>query len=132
MHQQSPEYGIYLHMPWCASRCPYCAFYKEVDPAPDYDRWLQGIRRDYTRWSAQFTGRVHSIYFGGGTPSLAPAEVIESALRALPRNKDTEITVETNPGSIGTRGLQDLCDVGVTRLSLGVQTTDPDLSLIHI
>ena len=124
-HHSPTEYGIYLHMPWCASRCPYCAFYKEVDPAPDYDRWLRGIERDQAHWAPCFSGMVHSIYFGGGTPSLAPPRVIAAALAGLPQTDGTEITVEVNPGSIDLAGLASLCALGVNRLSLGVQSLQP-------
>lgn len=119
------EYGIYLHMPWCASRCPYCAFYKEVDPSPNFSRWVEGIQRDFEHWRSKFPGRVHSIYFGGGTPSLAPVEIISSVLNTIPRDAETEITVETNPGTIGPQKLRQLCDIGINRLSLGIQTTIP-------
>ena len=127
---QSPEHGIYLHLPWCASICPYCAFYKRVEAQPDYEAWLRGIRRDWEHWKDQFPGRTHSIYFGGGTPSLAPARVIGDAIASLPHDDDTEVTVEVNPGSIDRQVLMRLREQGVNRLSLGIQSLQPEVARV--
>ena len=121
-------HGIYLHMPWCASICPYCAFYKELDKGADYSAWLQGVLRDWSHWQHIFPSKAHSIYFGGGTPSLAPPAILERAIETLPHQEDAEITLEVNPGSITADGLSDLHSVGVNRVSLGIQSLEPKVA----
>lgn len=115
-----------MHTPWCKTRCPYCAFNVFLSKSEDYERWLSGIARAWEHTSPDFHGRAHSLYFGGGTPSLAPADIIAEIITTLPVDSSTEVTVEVNPGSIDVGGLQALQQAGVNRLSLGVQTFNSD------
>ena len=121
----SDLFGVYVHVPWCTSRCPYCSFNVYVHPDPPYGRWRAGVQRDWRAVQGQFTGTAHSVFFGGGTPSLAPPAVIGNVLRSLPTDARTEVTVEANPGTITAATLAGLKAAGVNRVSVGVQTFDP-------
>jgi len=121
----STGFGIYVHTPWCRTRCPYCAFNVFVSESADYEQWKNGILTAWGAISDRLPGAAHSLYFGGGTPSLAPPEIIGELIDALPLEPNAEVTLEANPGSINSAGLSSLRNVGVNRLSLGVQTFDP-------
>ena len=116
------DYGIYVHTPWCRSRCPYCAFNVVVSKSGDYRRWAEAILDSWHASERHFLGSAHSLYFGGGTPSMAPPSIIADLIAQLPLSNQAEITVEVNPGSIDSAGLDKLRAAGVNRLSLGVQT----------
>jgi putative oxygen-independent coproporphyrinogen III oxidase len=122
----SDGFGIYVHTPWCKSRCPYCAFNVVVSPAADYRPWLSGISSAWVHSAAAFQGKAHSLYFGGGTPSLAPPSILAQIIESMPLSDQAEVTVEANPGSIDSGGLCALADAGVNRLSIGVQTFNPE------
>jgi len=126
--QNSHNYGVYVHVPWCKSRCPYCSFNVYVARSPAYSSWRDGILRDWGLVEGTFKGRPHSVYFGGGTPSLAPPEIIGSILSRLPLDSRTEITLEVNPGSVSEGRLTEFISTGVNRLSLGVQTFNARLA----
>ena len=116
------DFGIYVHTPWCRTRCPYCAFNVFLHHSSDYDRWQQGILAAWESVSKRMQGTAHSLYFGGGTPSLAPPKVVGEIVEALPLQAGAEITLEVNPGTIDAAGLQAFHNVGVNRVSLGIQT----------
>lgn len=122
----SKEYGIYVHAPWCRTRCPYCAFNVFLDSDADYRRWAEGISTAWAIERDHFTGSAHSLYFGGGTPSLAPPESMASLVADLSLRTEAEVTVEANPGTIQPDGLRRMVDAGVNRLSIGIQTFNPD------
>ena len=115
-------FGIYVHTPWCKTRCPYCAFNVFLSESAEYERWADHIRDTWNQESSHFQGRAHSLYFGGGTPSLAPPSVIERVISTMPLEAGAEITLETNPGTIDADGLRMMVDAGINRLSLGIQT----------
>ncbi len=125
--QPSPRLGVYIHWPYCARICPYCDFnvYKNRDV--DDARWVEALKRDLTHWRGRTGGRdLHSIYWGGGTPSLAPVSLVETIIdhcRTLwsPVN-DLEVTLEANPTDAETERLAGFRAGGVNRLSLGVQS----------
>lgn len=119
------DYGIYAHVPWCKVRCPYCAFNVFVDKNPPYAQWRDGVLRDWSTVKDQFQGRGHSLFFGGGTPSLAPPEAIGAIIERLPLLPDAEITLEANPGTLSPERLAAFRAVGITRVSVGVQTFNP-------
>lgn len=121
----STPFGIYTHVPWCASRCPYCAFTVYVDRGPDYGRWRRGVLADWSRLSGHFSGTAHSLFFGGGTPSLAPPEEVAAVVSALPLEDGAEVTLEANPGTITPERLRAFQAVGINRVSVGVQTFNP-------
>jgi len=122
-------FGLYLHWPFCASKCPYCDFNSHVAADIDQGRWARAYLAEIDRVAAETPGRVLStIFFGGGTPSLmAPAtvaKVVERARARWPAANDVEITLEANPGSVDAVRFAGFADAGVNRLSLGVQALD--------
>ncbi|MFT4976522.1 MAG: oxygen-independent coproporphyrinogen-3 oxidase [Myxococcota bacterium] len=121
----SPPFGIYVHVPWCRSRCPYCAFTVYVDRKPDYARWRAGVLADWARVSEDFEGGAHSLFFGGGTPSLADPADIATICEALPLSEGAEITLEANPGTLNAERLEAFRQAGVNRVSVGMQTLNP-------
>ena len=130
---QNGGFGLYVHWPFCASKCPYCDFNSHVATSIDQARWADAYRTEIARVGAMAPGRVlNSIFFGGGTPSLmAPetvAAVLEAARGAWTFANDIEITMEANPGSVDASRFRGYADAGVNRLSMGVQAlNDADL-----
>ncbi len=122
-------FGLYVHWPFCASKCPYCDFNSHVAVTIDQGRWLAAYEAEIARAAAEAPGRVlGSLFFGGGTPSLMAPEVvagvIDAARAAWPLANDVEITLEANPGSVERGRFQAYADAGVNRLSMGVQALD--------
>ncbi|HWX65187.1 MAG TPA: radical SAM family heme chaperone HemW [Rhodanobacter sp.] len=133
----APPLALYIHMPWCVKKCPYCDFNShglrsEPPPYADYiDRLLADLDADRIDFATALEGRpVISIFFGGGTPSLFAPELIERLLdgvRArLPLADDAEITLETNPGTVEHGRFDGYLAAGVSRISFGVQSFDDD------
>jgi len=126
-------FALYVHWPFCTSKCPYCDFNSHVAGQIDQQRWARAYRSEIARVGAATPGRVlNSIFFGGGTPSLMQPEtvsaVIEAARAVWPFANDIEISLEANPGSADAARFRGYAEAGVTRLSLGVQAlNDPDL-----
>ncbi|MFV0408454.1 MAG: radical SAM family heme chaperone HemW [Paracoccus sp. (in: a-proteobacteria)] len=126
-------FGLYVHWPFCASKCPYCDFNSHVAGSIDQAGWAEAYRAEIARVGALTRGRVlSSIFFGGGTPSLmAPetvAAVIETAREVWIFANDIEISMEANPGSVEAGRFRGYAEAGVNRLSLGVQAlNDADL-----
>ena len=125
-------YGIYVHAPWCRTRCPYCAFNVYPDRDSDWAGWAQGVYADWDQKRAPFERAydqgAHSVYFGGGTPSLAPPDQIGQILETLPVQPGAEITLEANPGDLSEARIDAWRALGVNRLSLGLQTFNPRLA----
>jgi oxygen-independent coproporphyrinogen-3 oxidase len=125
------NFGIYVHWPFCAAKCPYCDFNSHVRSEVDETGWVQAILHEL-EWTAGLQGSarpaVESIFFGGGTPSLlggkAIGRVIDAIARLWPVAQDAEITLESNPASADARRFRDYRSAGVNRLSLGVQALD--------
>ncbi|HEX8124095.1 MAG TPA: radical SAM family heme chaperone HemW [Allosphingosinicella sp.] len=126
-----PGLALYVHWPFCVSKCPYCDFNSHVRESVDQAQWRDALLRDL-EWEAEvFPGRgVASIFFGGGTPSLMePATVaalIEAAHRHWGLAPDVEITLEANPSSVEAARFADLAAAGVNRVSLGLQSLDDE------
>ncbi|MGH8633885.1 MAG: radical SAM family heme chaperone HemW [Burkholderiales bacterium] len=126
-----PPLSLYIHMPWCARKCPYCDFNShEARGAVPEERYLVALIADLDRALPQVWGRrVYSVFFGGGTPSLFSARSVDailSAVRArLALAADAEITLEANPGTAEAGKFRDFRAAGVNRLSLGIQSFDP-------
>jgi oxygen-independent coproporphyrinogen-3 oxidase len=123
------SFGIYLHMPFCRRRCPYCDFYKKVPRASEIELFLFLLRKEleHRAGSPSFSGlEVTSVYFGGGTPSLHPPSHIGEILRVIgdlwPIRTDAEVTLEANPGTVDLHEIEMLQTNGINRLSLGVQS----------
>ncbi len=128
-HFQTPlPLSLYIHIPWCARKCPYCDFNShavrgDIPEAAYVDALLRDLESDLPRvWGR----RLHSIFFGGGTPSLFSADAIDrllSGVRALlPFSGEIEITLEANPGTIDVHKFKALRQAGINRLSIGVQS----------
>ena len=121
---------VYVHVPFCRSKCSYCDFFSVARADEDLlDAVGARLELDLALWgSAGLPGQVQSIYFGGGTPTLLAErlpELVRRAREVLPLAEDAEITVEANPDSLETAFIADMASVGVTRISLGVQSFDP-------
>ena len=124
-----PGFGLYVHWPFCLSKCPYCDFNSHVRAAIDHSRWRAALLRELDHYAADTRGRrLTSIFFGGGTPSLMePATVgavIERAAVHWPLASDVEITLEANPTSVEAGKFAAFRTSGVNRVSLGVQSFD--------
>ncbi len=121
--------ALYVHWPFCVSKCPYCDFNSHVRADVDQAAWRAALIADLAHEAALLPGRrLGSIFFGGGTPSLMPpataAAVIEAALDHWPAAGDIEITLEANPSSVEAARFADFALAGVNRVSLGLQALD--------
>ncbi|KAI9014434.1 hypothetical protein CLU79DRAFT_848012 [Phycomyces nitens] len=134
-------FSIYIHWPFCESKCTYCNFNKYVNPRdPPHDRLVKAMTRelDFYLTDPRFdlkSKKLNSVYFGGGTPSLALPSTLASLLDRIDHHvglsKDVEVTMEANPTSIESAKLQDFEKAGVNRLSLGIQSfNDKDLKIM--
>ena len=128
-----PPLSLYVHLPWCVRKCPYCDFnsYTGGDDATR-SRYLEALCRDLESEAAKADDRpLLSIFLGGGTPSLFRADEISCLLNAsrslLAWADDIEITMEANPGGVECGDLKGYRDAGVNRLSIGAQSFDPAL-----
>ena len=127
-------FGVYVHWPFCAAKCPYCDFNSHVRTAIDEDGWVDGILSELD-WVAQHQSErpvVETIFFGGGTPSLMSGKSVGRVLSKIaalwPMANDPEITLEANPASTDAARFADYRAAGVNRMSLGVQAlNDADL-----
>lgn len=115
-------WGLYVHIPWCRSRCPYCAFNTYVDPDPPFQSYTRALIRQFEAHQPDFEGQPSTVFFGGGTPSLHPPEQIRELIQVFGPKKNAEITLEANPGTVNPALLEALLEAGVNRLSLGIQT----------
>ncbi len=122
-----PGFGVYVHWPFCASKCPYCDFNSHVrHAAPDQERFLAAYRREIAHMASLAPGRtVASVFFGGGTPSLMRPETVGGILDAIAEawavDGDVEVTLEANPTSVEAERFRGYRAAGVNRVSLGVQ-----------
>ena len=121
--------ALYVHWPFCVSKCPYCDFNSHVRNSVDQDAWRDALLCDLAHEASRMPGRrLGSIFFGGGTPSLMPPATVEALIEAAAGHwcflPDIEITLEANPSSVERDRFVDLARAGVNRLSLGVQSLD--------
>ncbi len=129
--QTLPPLSLYVHLPWCVRKCPYCDFNShELRGEMPEAAYVDAVIADLDSALPSVWGRcVHSVFFGGGTPSLFSAAAIErllSAFRArLPLAADAEVTLEANPGTVEAGKFHDFRAAGVNRLSVGIQSFDP-------
>ncbi|MDB5649925.1 MAG: Coproporphyrinogen oxidase [Hyphomicrobiales bacterium] len=129
-----PGFGVYVHWPFCLSKCPYCDFNSHVRQAPvDEERYVEAFRVELAHRAAMAPGRiVSSIFFGGGTPSLMKPATVAAILEAIGSHWNVdpkaEITLEANPTSVEAERFRGYRAAGVNRVSLGVQAmNDADL-----
>ena len=126
-------FGLYLHWPFCASKCPYCDFNSHVSAEIDESRWRNAYLSEIERIGAETSGRVlNTVFFGGGTPSLMSADLVSAILEKIratwPQANDLEVTLEANPTSVEAGRFRGYRDAGVNRVSMGVQAlNDTDL-----
>ncbi len=133
----APPLSLYVHMPWCVKKCPYCDFNSHGlrDTPPPYAVYIDDLLADLDGDRADFAAAladrpIVSIFFGGGTPSLFAPELIARLLDGvhsrLPLADDAEITLETNPGTVEHGSFEGYLAAGVNRISFGVQSFDDD------
>jgi oxygen-independent coproporphyrinogen-3 oxidase len=126
-----PPLSLYIHIPWCARKCPYCDFNShEARAAVPEERYVAALLADLELALPRIWGRrVTSVFFGGGTPSLfsarAIAAILDAARARLPLAPDAEITLEANPGTVEADQFREFAAAGVNRLSLGIQSFNP-------
>ena len=123
--------SLYIHIPWCIRKCPYCDFnsHKSPDQLPE-DNYIKALIADLQHDVLMFPGRtLHSIFIGGGTPSLFSAKAYDTLFNAiqpiLPFADDIEITLEANPGTVEQGRFNDYRKLGINRLSIGIQSFNP-------
>ena len=123
------DLALYVHWPFCVSKCPYCDFNSHVRDTVDQDAWRAALLADLAHEAALLPNRrLSSIFFGGGTPSLMEPTTVEAIIAAAkmhwPPTDDVEITLEANPNSAEAAQFADLARAGVNRISLGLQSFD--------
>jgi putative oxygen-independent coproporphyrinogen III oxidase len=125
-----PAFGVYLHWPFCLSKCPYCDFNSHVRHAGvDEARYIRAFESEIAATAARVPGRtVSTIFFGGGTPSLMQPSTVQALLDAVAKHwtiaSDVEVTLEANPTSVEATRFRGYRAAGVNRVSLGVQALD--------
>ena len=127
-----PPLSLYVHIPWCMKKCPYCDFnsHERRDDVPEA-QYVDALISDLEFALPSIWGRrVETVFFGGGTPSLFSADAIDRILAAVrarvPLSPDAEVTLEANPGTFEQDKFKDFKAAGINRLSLGVQSFDPE------
>jgi len=123
--------ALYIHWPFCVSKCPYCDFNSHVRDSVDQAAWRAALLSDLAHEAALLPGhRLTSIFFGGGTPSLMPPETVAALIDAATGHwataSDIEISLEANPSSVEAARFADLAYAGVNRVSLGLQALDDE------
>lgn len=115
-------FGVYVHVPFCASKCDYCAFATWTDRAHLIDEYLAALRTDIARAVSGGMPVATSVFVGGGTPTLVPADRLAEVIASIPMATDAEVTVECNPDDVSVELLREYVDGGVNRVSIGVQS----------
>ena len=128
---QQGGFGFYVHWPFCAAKCPYCDFNSHVASEIDESRWVRAYLREIDRYAQEVPGRIlNSVFFGGGTPSLMAPDTVGAILERIrkhwPAANDMEVTLEANPGSVEAGRFRGYAEVGVNRVSIGVQALNND------
>lgn len=131
MNAARRQFGVYVHWPFCVSKCPYCDFNSHVRDTVDQARWREALVAELRHYARSTQGRiVNSVFFGGGTPSLMPPSTVAAVIGAIrdlwPIADDVEITMEANPTSVEAARFAAVHAAGVNRVSLGVQALDAD------
>ena len=124
--------GLYIHVPFCKTKCPYCDFNTYQGIESQMGSFLEAVTAELGLWG-QVLGRpiVRTVFFGGGTPSYLPegdiAAILAAAGGAFAIDSDAEVTIEANPGDLDAKACEGLLRQGVNRLSIGVQSLDNGL-----
>lgn len=121
--------GIYIHFPFCSSRCLYCAFYSTVSAKDSaiQDRYVNALINEMRDRQQEFCHQIKTVYFGGGTPSLCKIESLQKIINALKTDYNSlwspeEFTMEINPDNVSSEYINSLINLGVTRFSMGIQS----------
>jgi len=127
-----PPLSLYIHLPWCVRKCPYCDFNSHEKTALPETEYVAALMQDLDTELTRIDGRkLHSIFFGGGTPSLFSPDAIHSILEGveqrIPFIDEIEINLEANPGTVETGKFEGFRAAGVNRLSIGVQSFQADM-----
>jgi len=123
----SPPLSLYVHIPWCIKKCPYCDFNSHTSNSIDEKKYLNALMADLDNDLKIINSRpIQSIFFGGGTPSVFSPDtihrIIEEAQQRLVFDKNIEITMEANPGTFEQKNFSEFKDAGINRLSIGIQS----------
>ena len=126
--------GIYIHIPFCKQKCKYCDFTSFSCMEDKYDEYFKYLQQEITEKSEELCNEkieIDTIYIGGGTPSIVPAEYIESIIKLISVkfnvSKNAEITIEVNPGTVDKEKLEKYINIGINRISIGLQATNDNL-----
>jgi putative oxygen-independent coproporphyrinogen III oxidase len=133
---QNSGFGVYVHWPFCAAKCPYCDFNSHVRANVDQSEWSVAFTAEIAASAARTPNRtVDTVFLGGGTPSLMLPKTVDTILNAIGKHwtlsPDAEITLEANPTSVEASRFQGYANAGVNRISMGIQAlNDPDLKAL--
>ena len=138
MHEdwKNAGFGVYVHWPFCAAKCPYCDFNSHVRSTVDQAAWAKALVSELEQTAARTPNRtVDTVFFGGGTPSLMLPETVDTIIQAIAENwtlsSTAEITLEANPTSVEAARFKGFADAGVNRISMGIQAlNDTDLKAL--
>jgi oxygen-independent coproporphyrinogen-3 oxidase len=121
---------LYVHTPFCAKVCPYCAFYVRQGGAPAQQEFVASLRTEWSRAREEFPLALETVYFGGGTPSILSADLFAEMAQLIPRQPEDqmkEVTLEVNPATVTLKKAAAWRAAGVNRISLGAQSFDPGM-----
>ena len=121
------EFGAYIHIPFCAKRCDYCAFATWTDRHHLIDGYMNALLSDIQRHVGNGMPTVDTIFVGGGTPTLVTPQALARVIAAIPRADEAEVTVECNPDDVTPEMMRIYADAGVNRVSIGVQSMVPQV-----
>jgi oxygen-independent coproporphyrinogen-3 oxidase len=127
---QYPPLSVYIHIPWCIHKCPYCDFnsheFKDQNIKNNEEVYTHALLKQIENYNIEPNRPIHSIFFGGGTPSLFSPKAFDTLIKKLENtfglDKDCEITIEANPGTFDKEHFYGYRDVGINRMSLGIQS----------
>ena len=127
---QYPTLSVYIHIPWCIHKCPYCDFnsheFKDQNIKNNEEAYTHALLKQIENYNIEPNRPIHSIFFGGGTPSLFSPKAFDTLIKKLENTfglgKDCEITIEANPGTFDKEHFYGYRDVGINRMSLGIQS----------
>lgn len=113
--------NLYIHVPFCIKKCNYCAFHSKCPATIDWDGYVDAVIRQMDAFNID-DHKIKTLFFGGGTPSLMPVKYSEKIIKKLHLTPDAEWTIESNPKTLGSLELKDWKDLGLNRLSIGMQS----------
>ena len=127
---QQPPLSVYIHIPWCIHKCPYCDFnsheFKDQNIKNNEEAYTYALLKQIENYNIEPNKPIHSIFFGGGTPSLFSPKAFDTLIKKLENtfglDKNCEITIEANPGTFDKEHFYGYRDVGINRMSLGIQS----------